>query len=78
MEEVEQVRQALGLIPAILSSWKFLGGILAMEYALKYQDHLKGNGGLHMTADFDRYEAYKCRAGSETPDRVCWTPSNIK
>jgi proline iminopeptidase len=43
VEEVEQVRQALGLGPdnfyLLGQSW---GGILAAEYALKYQQHLKG------------------------------------
>jgi len=43
VEEVEQVRKALGLnkenFYLLGHSW---GGILAMEYALKYQDNLKG------------------------------------
>jgi proline iminopeptidase len=43
VEEVEQVRQALGLnrdnFYLLGHSW---GGILAMEYALKYQQNLKG------------------------------------
>ncbi|MBL7775721.1 MAG: proline iminopeptidase-family hydrolase [Saprospiraceae bacterium] len=43
VEEVEQVRQALGLNPdnfyLLGHSW---GGILAAEYALKYQANLKG------------------------------------
>jgi proline iminopeptidase len=43
VEEVEQVRQALGLdknnFYLLGQSW---GGILAIEYALKYQDNLKG------------------------------------
>jgi len=43
VEEVEQVRKALGLTKdnfyLLGHSW---GGILAMEYALKYQDHIKG------------------------------------
>jgi proline iminopeptidase len=43
VEEVEQVRKALGLgkdnFYVLGHSW---GGILAMEYALKYQDNLKG------------------------------------
>jgi proline iminopeptidase len=43
VEEVEQVRQALGLTKdnfyLLGHSW---GGILAMEYALKYQQNLKG------------------------------------
>jgi proline iminopeptidase len=43
VEEVEQVRKALGLnkdnFYLLGNSW---GGILAMEYALKYQENLKG------------------------------------
>lgn len=43
VEEVEQVRKALGLnkdnFYMLGHSW---GGILAMQYALKYQDNLKG------------------------------------
>jgi proline iminopeptidase len=42
VEEVEQVRIALGADSSIFyvlgQSW---GGILAMEYALKYQNNLK-------------------------------------
>lgn len=43
VDEVEQVRQALHLdkenLYVLGHSW---GGILALEYALKYQDHIKG------------------------------------
>ncbi|MCK5379478.1 MAG: proline iminopeptidase-family hydrolase [Acidobacteria bacterium] len=41
LEEVETVRQALGLEDFVLigQSW---GGMLGIEYALKYQEHLKG------------------------------------
>jgi proline iminopeptidase len=43
VEEVEQVRQAIGADSSnfyiLGNSW---GGLLAMEYALKYQKHLKG------------------------------------
>jgi proline iminopeptidase len=41
VEEVEEVRRGLGLNQFVLfgHSW---GGILALEYALKYQDHLGG------------------------------------
>jgi len=59
VEEVEQVRQALELDSdnffLLGNSW---GGILAMEYALKYQHHMKGMVVCNMTADFDKYEAY--------------------
>lgn len=59
VEEVEQVRRALGMnsdnFYLLGNSW---GGILAMEYALKYQQQLKGLIICNMTADFDKYEAY--------------------
>jgi proline iminopeptidase len=62
VEEVEQVRQHLGLnkdnFYVLGNSW---GGILAMEYALKYQQHLKGMIICNMTADFDKYEAYNAK-----------------
>ncbi len=59
VDEVEQVRIALGLnknnFYILGNSW---GGILGMEYALKYQDNMKGLIVCNMTADFDKYEAY--------------------
>ncbi len=59
VEEVEQVRKALGLNQdnffLLGQSW---GGILAMEYALKYQQNLKGLMICNMTADFHKYAAY--------------------
>lgn len=59
VEELEQVRIKLGLNSdnffILGNSW---GGILAMEYALKYQKNLKGMIISNMTADFDKYEAY--------------------
>lgn len=59
VEEVEQVRKKLGLnkdnFYLLGQSW---GGILAMEYALKYQDNLKGLIISNMTADFHKYAAY--------------------
>ena len=62
VEEVEQVRQALGMnadnFYLFGSSW---GGILAMEYALKYQQNMKGLIVSNMTADFDKYEAYNSK-----------------
>ncbi len=53
-EEVEEVRQALGLENFYLygQSW---GGLLAMEYALKYQKHLKGLIISNMTASVPCY-----------------------
>src|SRR5262249_10874485 len=59
VEEVEQVRQALGL-PSdnfflLGHSW---GGILALEYALKYQQHLKGLIISNMMASIPAYNEY--------------------
>jgi proline iminopeptidase len=59
VEEVEQVRQALGLnkdnFYLLGHSW---GGILAMEYALKYQDNLKGLIISNMMASGPEYDKY--------------------
>ena len=59
VEEVEQVRQALGLTKdnfyLLGNSW---GGILAIEYALKYQQHLKGLIICNMMASIPDYEKY--------------------
>ena len=59
VEEVEQVRQALGLDKEnfflLGHSW---GGILALEYALKYQRHLKGLVISNMVASIPLYNRY--------------------
>lgn len=59
VEEVEQVRLALGLndknFYLLGHSW---GGILAMEYALKYQKNLKGLIISNMMASIPAYNAY--------------------
>lgn len=57
VEEVEQVRQALGIdkFYVLGHSW---GGILALEYALKHQDHLAGLIISNMVASIPRYDAY--------------------
>lgn len=59
VEEVEQVRQALGMnkdnFYILGNSW---GGILGMEYALKYQQHLKGLIISNMMASIPDYEKY--------------------
>ncbi len=59
VEEVEQVRQALHLDSSnfylLGHSW---GGILAMEYALKYQQHLKGLIISNMMSSCPAYAAY--------------------
>jgi proline iminopeptidase len=59
VEEVEQVRRVLGLdrenFYLLGHSW---GGILAMEYALKYQGHLKGLVISNMMSSIPAYNAY--------------------
>ena len=59
VEEVEQVRQALGLDKSnfylLGHSW---GGILALEYALKYQQHLKGLIISNMVPSIPAYNRY--------------------
>lgn len=59
VEEVEQVRQALGLTAdnffLLGQSW---GGLLAIEYALKYQQHLKGLIISNMMASIPAYNEY--------------------
>lgn len=56
-EEVEQVRAALGLEQFYLfgNSW---GGMLGLEYALKYQQHLRGLIVSNMTASIASYMTY--------------------
>lgn len=59
VEEVEQVRVALGLTSdnfyLLGQSW---GGLLAIEYALKYQQHLKGVIISNMMASIPAYNEY--------------------
>ncbi len=59
VEEVEAVRKALNLTNEdfyiLGNSW---GGILAIEYALKYQQNLKGVIISNMTASIPKYEKY--------------------
>ena len=59
VDEVEQVRKALGLdknnFYLLGNSW---GGILAIEYALKYQQHLKGLIICNMMASAAEYDQY--------------------
>jgi proline iminopeptidase len=62
VEEVEQVRQALGLTKdnffLLGHSW---GGILGIEYALKYQQHLKGLIVSNMMASIPAYNEYAAK-----------------
>jgi proline iminopeptidase len=59
VEEVEQVRQALGLNETnfylLGHSW---GGLLAIEYALKYQQHLRGLIISNMMSSIPAYNEY--------------------
>lgn len=59
VEEVEQVRKAIGAekdnFYILGNSW---GGILAIEYALKYQNHLKGLIVSNMMASIPEYNQY--------------------
>jgi proline iminopeptidase len=68
-DEVEQVRVALGLENFYLygQSW---GGMLGIEYALKYQHHLKGLVISNMTASIASYLASinKIRRGLPSED----------
>ncbi|MFZ1748960.1 MAG: proline iminopeptidase-family hydrolase [Saprospiraceae bacterium] len=72
VEEVEQVRKALNLdkdnFYLLGQSW---GGILAMEYALKYQENLKGLIISNMMASAVEYEKYaKEVLGPKMPPEV--------
>ncbi len=72
VEEVEQVRKALNLdkdnFYLLGQSW---GGILAMEYALKYQDNLKGLIISNMMASIPEYETYAAEVlGPQLPPEV--------
>ncbi|MBB5060579.1 proline iminopeptidase [Granulicella aggregans] len=70
-EEVEAVRQGLGLEQFYMlgHSW---GGVLAIEYALKYQQHLKGLVISNMAASSDSflYHVSKIRAQFPESDRA--------
>lgn len=72
VDEVEQVRKALGLnkdnFYLLGQSW---GGMLGMEYALKHQDKLKGLIICNMMSSLDEYEKYaKEVLGPQMPEEV--------
>ena len=71
VEEVEQVRKALGMnkdnFYLLGNSW---GGILAMEYALKYQDNLKGLIVSNMMASCPDYGKYNEAVLQKQMDRT--------
>jgi len=68
-EEVEAVRKGLGLeqFYVLGHSW---GGILAIEYALKYQQHLKGVVISNMSASIDSYLRHVSKIRAEFPEEV--------
>ena len=68
-EEVETVRKALGLSNFVLfgHSW---GGMLAMEYALKYQQHLSALVISNMTAGVAAYVKYANQLRAKLPAAV--------
>ncbi len=77
VDEVEQVRQGLGLTSDDFvlygQSW---GGILAIEYALAHQQHLKGLVISNMMASIPAYNAYA--AGVLIPAQDAATIAEIK
>jgi proline iminopeptidase len=79
VEEVEQVRLALGLnkdnFYILGNSW---GGILGMEYALKYQDNMKGLIVSNMTADYAKYAAYNNKLRQQMSKGLIDTLSNYE
>src|ERR1700755_782589 len=68
-DEVEAVRRGLGLEQFYLlgQSW---GGVLAIEYALAYPQHLKGLIISNMTASARSYEKYVRELRAALPDDV--------
>ena len=72
VDEVDQIRQALNLnndnFYLYGQSW---GGMLAMEYALKHQDHLKGLIISNMMASIPAYEKYAADVlGPQLPPEI--------
>lgn len=72
VDEVEQVRKALGLDKSNFylfgNSW---GGILGIEYALKYQEHLKGLIISNMVSSIPAYNKYANEVlGPQLPPEV--------
>lgn len=69
VDEVEQVRVALGLDSSNLYLWgQSWGGILAMEYALAHQHHLKGLVISNMMASVPAYNAYATKVFASQMD----------
>ncbi len=68
-DEVEEVRLALGLKDFYLfgQSW---GALLAMEYTIKHQEHIKGLILSNITASIDSYESYINELRSKLPQEI--------
>ena len=68
-DEVEAVRQGLGLDQFYLlgHSW---GGLLAIEYALKYQQHLKGLVISNMAASSESFVKHASKIRAQFPESV--------
>lgn len=74
VDEVEQVRLALGLdVTSFFLLGHSWGGVLAIEYALRYQQHLKGLVISNMMASFPAYNAYAERVLMPTMDPAALT-----
>ena len=69
VEELEEVRQALGLedFYVVGNSW---GGMLTIEYTLKYPKSLKGIVISNMTASIPSYVEYITELRNQMPDEV--------
>ena len=69
IEEVEEVRLGLGLDDFVLygQSW---GGMLSIEYALKYQQHLRGLVISNMTASIESYLRRTAEIAAQLPDET--------
>ena len=68
-EEVEEVRQALKLENFYLYGFSW-GSMLAIEYALKHQNHLKGLILSNMTASLHSYELYLNQLKNQLPSHI--------
>lgn len=79
VEEVEQVRKALNLnkdnFYVLGHSW---GGILAMQYALKYQDNLKGLIISNMMASCPKYGDYSKILAKQMDPKVLQTIQDLE
>lgn len=79
VDEVDQVRQALGMnkdnFYLLGNSW---GGILAMEYALQHQDNLKGLIICNMVSSIPDYNVYAQKLQQQMPKDVLDTILTIE